>query len=305
MHLAARPVRTVVRALADAAQRWTDGDFPPRVRALEAVCERTGYSAPVVEYAFDRLFSAITQQEIETTIAGELGSVDVLERFVDRTQPGRFRAVPCGRVCVISSRTTIGVAIVPAVFALAARCDVVVKDREDRFVAAFFETLAEELPELRHAAVARTWSGQRDAADLGEFGAVVAFGDDATLAQIRSSLPLDTRMIAFGSKASIGYIAREALENESSARLVAERAARDLVLYETEGCLSLHALFVERGGSIHTQAFAQLLAHAVERSAVEFPPRVARPHETVKAGAARDLAAFRAALGTGVVHSDP
>src|SRR5215469_13534728 len=56
--LSARPVRSILRAIADAAERWSDGDFPPRVRALERVCARTGYSMPVAEYAMDRLFEA-------------------------------------------------------------------------------------------------------------------------------------------------------------------------------------------------------------------------------------------------------
>ena len=33
--LATVPVRTIVRGIADAAARWADADFPPRVRVLE------------------------------------------------------------------------------------------------------------------------------------------------------------------------------------------------------------------------------------------------------------------------------
>ena len=111
-------------------------------------------------------------------------------------------------------------------------------------------------------------------------------------------------MIPYGSKASIGYVAREALGDERAARLLAELAARDLVLYESEGCMSLHALFVERGGPVAPEAFAAELARAVERSAVEFPPRAGDPAVAARRGAARDLAAFRASGGSGAVHSD-
>ena len=100
---------------------------------------------------------------IEAVIADELGCLDVLDGFVERAGRPPARALPLGRVCIVSSRTTIGVAILPAIFALCAKCDVLVKDREDHLVAAFFETLGDELAELRDAATAQTWKGDDDA----------------------------------------------------------------------------------------------------------------------------------------------
>jgi hypothetical protein len=207
-------------------------------------------------------------------------------------------------VCVISSRSTIGVAIVPAVFALCAKCDVLVKDREDSLVAAFFKTLAEELDKIEGAAVAQTWHGSELPAELSGFACVVAFGKDATLARIRSSLPISTRLIPFGSKASFGYVGRDALASADGARNIAAGAARDLVLYDTEGCLSLHVLFVERGARIAPAEFAAMLAREADRAAVEFPFGTRSPESALKTAGARDLAAFRAAAGTGAVYSD-
>jgi hypothetical protein len=62
--LRALPARTIVRAIADAAERWTDADFPPRVRATAAIEERLGYTTPVVDYALDRLFRGITSDAL-------------------------------------------------------------------------------------------------------------------------------------------------------------------------------------------------------------------------------------------------
>lgn len=301
--LAARPVRSILGAIGDAAARWQDGDFPPRVRALERVCARTGYSMPVAEYALDRLFGALVATDLEATIERELGTIDVLDGFVSRCGV-RERALPAGRVGVISSRTTIGVALFPALFALLAKCDVVVKDREDALVAAFFATLAEELDEFRSAAVAEQWNGEARERDLAQFDVVVAFGDDATIASIAATLTPRTRLIPFGTRASLGYVAREALAALGDAEQIARGAARDLVLYETEGCLSLHALFVEDGGAIAPDAFAEILAREVERANVEFPLAQRSPQIVANVAAARDLAAFRAAAGHGRIYSD-
>jgi hypothetical protein len=293
-----------VRAVADAARRWSDGDFPPRVRLVERIVERTGYTAPVAEFALDQIFFSLTESALEAAIASELGSLGVLDGFAER--PGRPRAFarPIGSVCVISSRTTIGVAIVPAIFALCAKCSVLVKDREDGLVRAFFATLAREVDEISAAASAQAWEGARNATGLEGFAAVVAFGNDATLAHIRAQCDPFATFIGYGSKASAGYVAREALARETDAKRIADGAARDLVLYDTEGCLSLHALFVERGGEVDPQQFGRLLAAAVERVAVEFPPGARDARASAQVAHARDLAAFRAAGGTGTVFSD-
>ena len=296
--------RTIVRAIASAAQRWSDGDFPPRVRILERIVQRTGYSLPVVEYALNRLFLSITQAELQTTIGGELGSLDALDGFTARSGRPDAWAVPIGRVCVIASRTTIGVALTPAIFALCAKCDVLVKDREDTLSIAFFETLAEELDEFRNAAQGMVWtSGDEAAPDLSSFDGVVAFGSDATLGAIARSVRAGARFIGFGSRASAGYVERGALASEEGVKDIAAGAARDLVLYESEGCLSLHVLFVERGAAISPERFCAVLSAAIERANVEFP--LARDNAEVVAQIAqqRDLAAFRAASGSGAVFA--
>jgi acyl-CoA reductase-like NAD-dependent aldehyde dehydrogenase len=302
--LRSRPVRRILRAIADAATRWADADFPPRVRTLDAIAARTGYSVPTVEYALDRLFESLTHAQLEAAICDELGSLDALDGFVERAGRPRAHALPLGRACVISSRTTIGVAIVPAAFALCAKCDVLVKDREDHLVEAFFKTLAQEDDVFSLAADAQPWEGDDVAFDLQPFAAVVAFGRDETLQQIRSRCAPEARFVGFGGKASAGYVTRAALRDEKTARMLAERAARDLVLYEGEGCLSLHALFVERGGEIDTDRFAALLAAAVERATVEFPPGAYQAQAQARLGSARAMAAFRAASGSGSVFSD-
>ncbi len=304
MKLSDRPVRSIVRAIAGAAERWGDGDFPPRVRLLDAIAGRTGYSLPVVEFALDRVFFSLGERAIEATIACELGSLDALDRFVERGSLPRARALPLGRICIVSSRTTIGVALLPAIFALCAKCDVLVKDRDDGLVAAFFATLREELDEFEDAARAKTWEGGHAAEDLGAFEGVVAFGSDATLAQIRNAVSPRARFVPYGSKASAGYVGRDALATETSARTVARGAARDLVLYESEGCLSLHALFVERAGAVTAEAFMALLAVEIERAAVEFPLGIRSADANARLAQRRDLAAFRAVAGAGAVYSD-
>jgi acyl-CoA reductase-like NAD-dependent aldehyde dehydrogenase len=278
----------MISAIAEAARRWSDRSFPPRVLAAQRISDRMAYSAPMVDFALDALFGSITEEGLRETIAAETGGV---------------ATEPLGSVAIISSRTTIGVAIVPAIFAIAAGCEVLVKDREDHLVAAFFATLREPVRLGRkrpargdRAFRAETWDGAGGVQDLSRFDAVVAFGTTETLDAIQRQLPATTRFIAYGPKASIGYVSREHLSSEASVQRIAAGAARDLVLYEGEGCLSLRALFVERGAIISPERFAAFFASAIERAGMDFPLHTARTRDIVSRMNARDLAAFRGTL---------
>ncbi|HET7814302.1 MAG TPA: acyl-CoA reductase [Candidatus Baltobacteraceae bacterium] len=305
--LAHVPLRKIVRAIADAAERWSDGDFPPRVRVLDAIAARTGYSLPVVEYALDRLFFSLTQAALEDAIRGELGSLEVLDGFVDRPDAPSTFASPVGSVCIVSSRTTIGVAILPAVFALCAKCDVVVKDREDLLVSAFFETLREELDEFGTAAHAQSWSsGDEGAPSFSAFDAVVAFGSNDALDAIAARCGARTQFTGYGARASAGYVTRESIGDPERAKTIARGAARDLVLYESEGCLSLHVLFVEGEPDDEAcAAFLQKLAAALDEAAIEFPAGTLDAAKSAQTSQAHRLAAFRAAGGRGAVYGTP
>jgi hypothetical protein len=299
--LRALPARRIIAHAGDAAERWSDADYPPRVRATAAIEARTGYTAPVVDYALDRLFFGITRTALEAAIAAELGSVDALDGVVPRAGAPAAWARGAGRVTIVSSDTTIGVAIVPAVFALCAKCDVVVKDRSDALVAAFFASLAEEHPAFAHAARARAWTGGEDpdeADELANSDVVVAFGRDETLLTIRARCGADTRFVPFGHRASAGRLTRDDVAAFDDA--LAERIARDALLYDGEGCLSLHALFVDAEGDALARVAATLAA-ACERVSAEFPAGAQPPERTAAVAAYRGLAAFRAAGGHGTV----
>lgn len=298
-----KPARSIIAAISRAAARWSNARFAGRVRMIDAIAERTGYPTSWIELALDSIFAWLNQDSLESVIEDELGSLDVLDGFVERRRGFRARALPLGRVCIVSSRTTIGVAIIPAVFALCAKCDVLVKDREDHLVSAFFETLADELEDFRKAARAKTWNGQNASEDLRAFDGVVAFGSDAALRQIAAGLDVGTRFIPYGSKASAGYVTRETLESWTKARTIARDATMDLLLFETEGCLSLHVLFVERGGSISPAQFAQMLSDGIRSAEHDLPAGKMTVRRSATVAAARDLTVFRSA-DAGTVHSD-
>jgi hypothetical protein len=298
--------RAIVRAIAGAAERWCDADFPPRVRATAAVERRLGYTTPVVDYAFDRLFGSITAEALHAAIVDELGSLEALDGFVERAGRPPAWARAAGAVTIVSSDTTIGVAIAPLVFALCAKCAVTVKDRNDDLVAAFAETLGEAEPALQAATDVRGWAGGDDAVEaraLGDAAVVVAFGGNDALCAIRRRCAPEAAFVPFGHRASAGYVTTSALTGDRAA--LAAGIARDALLYDGDGCLSLHLLFVERTPDGTHERFIDDLADACAANAIEFPAGPRTPARAARANAYTAAAAFRAVNGTGRVLRAP
>ncbi len=293
---------SIIAAIAAAAGRWCDPAFPPRAALVPRIAERTGYAEPVVRYALDRLFETLTADALRAAIAGELGSLAALDGFVRR--PGRPDGFARGveRVAIVSSDTTIGVAIPASIFALCAKAQVDVKDRVDGLVAAFAATLAGIEPAFAGAFRAQPWTSPDDPAareTLAAADTVVAYGGAEALAAIRARLDPEARFVPFGHRTSVGYVPAAALADVAGARDHAAGAALDATLYDGEGCLSLHALFVERGASVTPQAYAALVAEGATALAARFPPSHAP--ESAGALAYRKRLAFREANGAGRV----
>jgi hypothetical protein len=293
----------IIEAIGTAARLWRDPSFAPRVALVPRIARRTGYCEAAAQYALDRLFETLTANDLRATIAGELGTLGALEGFVRRPRRPDGWARGVRRVVIVSSDTTIGVAIPAAAFALCAGAQVVVKDRTDGLVAAFAATLADVEPALGAALQAERWNGHDDPAALASLAAadvVVAYGGDEALLAIRALLAPQARFVPYGHRTSIGFVPASALEDVAAAREHARSAALDALLYDGEGCLSLHALFVERGGNVGPDAFAALVAEGANEIAVQFPPPQ-KPEAAVSVHYRKRLA-FREANGAGHVR---
>jgi hypothetical protein len=110
-------------------------------------------------------------------------------------------------------------------------------------------------------------------------------GSDETLASLRQRLPSQVRFLGFGFRVSFAYVAHEVLSG-LHARKVADRAAKDVTAWDQLGCLSPHVLYVQAGGAVSPEKFAELLAEVLaERELRE--PRGDLPVETAAVIASR------------------
>ncbi|MBQ9274863.1 MAG: hypothetical protein IJ228_08620 [Succinivibrio sp.] len=118
-------------------------------------------------------------------------------------------------------------------------------------------------------------------------------GAEAVTAVTSFPSPYDCPDIIMGPKLSLSVVSREALTDERAARKLSRKCAVDASVFDQTGCASTHNIFVERGGGISPEDFAQLLAHSMAKVAVQMPKGEMSREEYAAVHAARGIYDFK------------
>jgi Acyl-CoA reductase (LuxC) len=131
----------------------------------------------------------------------------------------------------------------------------------------FAHSIYEADPKLGACLEVAEWRGGDESLEtvlFAEADCVTATGSDETLTKIRSQLPIKIRFLGYGHRVSFGYVAGEDLFG-SSAKKIVSRAVDDVVAWNQLGCLSPHVIYVQLGGEVSPDQFAELLADELDK----------------------------------------
>lgn len=304
-----RPVASIVEALAAVGARFQSGgaDRPIAEHALTAA---TGYSRPMVALALDWVARLLDGPVLTALLEREFGDPGLLDGLRPRRDAAGFSRAHGPRLtALVFSGNVPGVPALSLASSLLLKSPCLAKaaSGEPVFPALFAQALAAVDPDLGRAVAALTWRGGDTAIEdvlLREADALVVYGGDQALDSLRRRTPAATRFVGYGHKLSFGVIGREAL----AAGLIgdtARRAARDVSMFDQQGCLSPHLFYVE-GDSAAAQRFGEVLAEALARFEAEVPRGRIGPGEAAAIQRLRGTYELRAVAEPGVaVHASP
>lgn len=247
-----------LRAWGGVIETFRDGSSPER-RSLDPLLEHTSHLSP-----------ACLEAGLQCLLAGvEVTIADRLWDCANRLERGSLDLI------ILPSNIP-ALVLQPLLRSLAARRRVIIKSAsaEPFFAPAFIAALVAREPALATSITVRTWhGGDRSIEDplLARADRVVAYGDQSTIDDLTRRAP--GKVWAHGPKTSVALVAAGADLAEA-----AESISRDVALFDQRGCLSVAAVYVE-GADDHADRFAELLAPALERRAVEWPPGEATASE--------------------------
>lgn len=296
--LRARPVASIVEALAAACARFADPTDPARADAVAALADHHGAPLPAIERILDAAFPRWDEPAIERWLAADLGDPAALDGFVEIGGAAR-RARPPRLLLSIQARGVPTTPVADLMAALLVKAAIRIKpasgsdDLPERFVA----VLAEVDPGLASAVRVVRWAPGSEAAAAATAAAdlVVATGGAETMAAVRREARPDARIVLHGPRMSAAAIGAEALEDPEAA---VTALADDAALAGQVGCLSPVVAWVEAPAeTVH-----DLARPVLEACAARWPGTPRREAGTGERAAWAEwtaLGAVEAAQGTG------
>ncbi len=277
-HLLRRSTDGLIGVLSALAESWLDADYPFRQLALKLGPGATGFSTATLGGGLDAFFGRVTADNLRVLLQQELGHAGRLDQFVATFSEHKMQrtALATGpRLLVHFAAGNLPCpTLMSIVLGLLARSGQFVKCASGAALLPrlFAHSLYQVEPKLAACLEIAEWKGGRldlEQALYLEADCVTATGSDETLAAIRRHLPTQTRFLAYGHLVSFGYLAREDLSSYG-AKKIAALAAADVAAWDQQGCLSPHLFYVEQGGAVSPELFAEMLAaELAKREATE------------------------------------
>ena len=271
-YLALRSTNSMVKVLSEMAANWLQAGAPFRKLALELGPAKTGFSRETLAKGLDNFFRQLTTDNFHALLIQEFGDAKRLDEFCGDGKPNlSHMATATGPELLvhITAGNIPNPTMTSIVFGLLARSAQFVKcARGASFLPRLFaHSIYDADSKLGACFEIAEWRGGN--ADLenalfAEADCVTATGNDETIAAIRSQLPVKTRFLGYGHRVSFGFVAREVLSGPGARRVVAN-AAEDVVAWNQLGCLSPHVIYVQTGGEVSPDKFAELLADELEQ----------------------------------------
>jgi Acyl-CoA reductase (LuxC) len=278
-YLAARSTESLIKTLSNVAESWLEPDYPFRKYALELGLLQTGFSRETLSRGLDGFFTQLTRENFHALLLQEFGDAKRLDAMcatpVEQKQ-NRMAILKAPEFQVhIAAGNIPNPTWLSIVFGLLTRSAQFVKCASGvSFLPRLFaHSIYEADPKLGACLEVAEWRGGNSALETALFAeadCVTATGSDETLAAIRAQLPVKTRFLGYGHRVSFGFVGSEELYGSSAKKIIA-RAADDVVAWNQLGCLSPHVIYVQLGGEVFPEHFAQLLADELEKREVSEP----------------------------------
>jgi hypothetical protein len=270
-------VSQIVEIVDRAIARLLDPADEYRRQAEQLLPIVSGYDAEMVRLGLSSYLKNFRAPQLHRFVAEDFANPKVLDEFQPAAKGGAVRAF--GPELLVHSWA----GNVPGLPLWSLVCGLLVKggnvgklpSAEPVFASLFARLLAEVHPPLAECLAIVWWKGGEQevpAALFAEADAVLAYGSNQAVAQVREQVPVTTRFLPYGHKLGFGLIGRAALDMQR-APATARLAAHDIVRYEQQGCYSPHQFYVARGGRIAPREFAQYLASELANLQQRFPRR--------------------------------
>lgn len=299
--LEGRSAAAIVNAVAEAATTMREDAARDSLESDIAIM--SSYAPQMVHHVLERMLQDWTRPALSRLLDAELDGGRALETFqAQRSRGVRSRAFGPDLTLHVFAGNVPGVAVMAMIRSLLVRSAVLGKMASGEPILAtwFARVLARVDPELAACIGVTYWPGEDGQSTdhaMRHADTVVVYGGANAARAIRERVPGRVRIIEHGPRFSIGVVSRHVLASAVQADRVADDIARAVAMFDQQGCVSPHAVWVEEGGAIGARALAERIARALALLERELPAGKRTAGEAVGVHDARARAEFRAVAG--------
>ena len=279
-YLAGHSTQQLVKVLSEVAANWLEPEYPFRRLALQRSRVETGFPPATLARGLDAFFQQVTRENLHALLVQDLGHAHRLDELsaTPEEQKNQQLALACGPELLvhITAGNIPSPTLMSMLLGLLARSAQFVKcARGTSLIPRLFaHSIHDAEPKLASCLEIAEWRGGDTALEeplFDEADCVTVTGSDETIAEVRCHLPPRVRLLGYGHQVSFAYVTSESLSGYGAKKVVA-RAADDVVAWNQLGCLSPHLFYVETGGGMQAEQFAEMLAEELARRE-EIEPR--------------------------------
>ncbi len=304
-YLLLRSTEQIVRVLVEVGESWLQPENKFRRLALEHGPNALGFSAATLTRGLDDFFKQFTRDNFRAWLQQELGDERRLDELVAseaESASGRASIATGPEFLVhIAAGNIPNPALMSIVTGLLTRSAQFVKCARGTTLLPrlFAHSIYEVEPKLAACLEIADWRGGDEHLEsvlFAEADCVTATGSDETLRAIQQRLPARARFLGYGHRVSFGFVAGDVLTSFNAKKAIA-RAANDVVAWDQLGCLSPHVFYVQSGGAVSPDQFAEQLAAELVRR------EISQPRGIISAEVAATIASRRAIYTMRAAHA--
>jgi hypothetical protein len=302
-YLAGRATRSLIKVLHEVGANWLDAEYPFRKLTLEKGPEATGFSAATLARGVWDFFQLLNGENLEALIAHDLGHKDRLDGLVANPAEQKANrasmAIGPELIAHITAGNLPNSTFMSIILGLLTRSAQFVKCATGAsFLPRMFaHSIYDADPKLGACLEIAEWPGGSVEVEnmlFSEADCVTLTGSDETVAALRPRIPAKTRVLSYGQRVSFAYITAEVLSGFNVKKTISH-AAGDVIAWDQLGCLSPHVLYVEHGGGLSAEQFAEKLAEELAEREITEPRGHLPADEAATIAAKRSFYKVRAA----------
>ncbi|MCJ7772172.1 MAG: hypothetical protein MUP22_03445, partial [Desulfobacterales bacterium] len=275
-YLAQLPIKKIIQVLDEASRLWLDPNYPPRQLALKTIPVVTGFSSEVVAASIDVEMESSLADDIWRTLEDEIINPLYLDDFQYSKQLDGFRRA-FGPELMVSFFSENIPALPHLLFMRSAlvksACLGKVASGEPTFAPLYLKTIEDIDPRMAECMSVLYWRGGDEGVEDAAFNqadAVILFGGVEACNSLIERIPRRIRILIHGHKLGFGAIGKKRLKNSGLDRL-AKAVAYDHAMFDQQACLAPHVYYLESGGEVTPEKFAQKVADAMAVMQTEMP----------------------------------